>query len=116
MAIQRVRRPPHAVVTLQDRALTLYEVKLSKASSRAWRALLLRPSPKLLTLKFTPELGRLELHGSSITFRTVPSRLHAWLRRIDLWLPPIDEADDDVIDITPIKTGQSDLPQNGAGH
>jgi hypothetical protein len=86
MAIQRLRRPPHAVVTLATGALTLYEVELGKAPSRAWRAALLRPPPKLLTSKHTPELGRLELHGSSITFRTVPARLHAWLRRIDLWI------------------------------
>jgi hypothetical protein len=86
MAIQRLRRPPHAVVTLATGALTLYEVELSQAPSRAWRAAFLRPPPRLLTLKHTPELGRLGLDGPRITFRTVPSRLHAWLRRIDTWI------------------------------
>jgi hypothetical protein len=85
MAIQRIRRPPHSV-TLADGVLTLYEVELSATPSRAWRAAFLRPPPKLLTSKSTPELGRLGLDGPRITFRTIPARLHAWLRRIDRWI------------------------------
>ena len=76
MAIQRIRRPPHSV-TLADGVLTLYEVELSATLSRAWQAAFLRPPPKLLTSKSTPELGRLGLDGPRITFRTIPARLHA---------------------------------------
>jgi hypothetical protein len=39
-----------------------------------------------LTAKSTPELGRLGLDGPRITFRTIPARLDAWLRRIDRWI------------------------------
>jgi hypothetical protein len=85
MAIQRLRRPPQSV-TLADGALTLYEVELSKAPSRAWRAAFLRPPPRLLTPTSTPELGRFGLDGPRITFRTIPARLHTWLRRIDRWI------------------------------
>jgi hypothetical protein len=85
MAIRRLRRPPHAV-PLMTPTQTLYEVELSKAPSRAWRAAFLRPPAALTTIKRTPELGRLDLHGHRITFRTIPTQLDAWLRRIDRWI------------------------------
>ena len=66
-------------------ALTLYEVALNQRPSAAWRAAFLRPPPALTTITRTPELGRLELHGPRLTFRTIPAQLHAWLRRIDRW-------------------------------
>jgi len=85
MAIRRIRRPPHAV-TLTDGQLTLYEVELSRVPSPAWRAALLRPPASLTSERYTPELGRLGVDGPRITFRTVPPKLHAWLRRIDQWI------------------------------
>jgi hypothetical protein len=85
MAIRRLRRPPHAV-PLATQTQTLYEVELSAAPSRAWRAALLRPPPALTTARFTPERGRLGLEGTLVTFRTTPPQLHQWLRRIDRWV------------------------------
>ena len=85
MAIQRLRRPPHAI-PLTKGSVTLYEIELRVAPSRAWRAAFLRPPPGLVTVRFTPELGRLGLNGSRIIFRTTPSQLHQWLRRIDRWI------------------------------
>ena len=85
MAIQRLRQPPHPV-TFTEGALTLYEVELSATPSRAWRTAFLHPPRTLMTGKYTPELGRLELHGPRITFRTIPARLHGWLRQIDRWV------------------------------
>ena len=85
MAIQRLRHPPHSV-TLADGVLTLYEAELSAAPSRAGRAAFLRPPAALTTIHRTPELGRLDLRGAVILFRTVPAQLHAWLRWIDRWI------------------------------
>jgi len=85
MPIQRLRRPPRPV-TLTEGALTLYEVELSAVPSPAWRAALLRPSPALITARYTPELVRLGLAGPSVTFRTIPAKLHVCLRRIDQWI------------------------------
>jgi hypothetical protein len=44
------------------------------------------PRPGLMTLRFTPELGRLGLVGDRVTFRTTPHQLHQWLRRIGTWI------------------------------
>jgi len=85
MAIQRLPRAPRPI-TYTVGALTFYEIELSEAPSREWRAAFLRPPPRLMTPQSTPELGRLELDGPRITFRTIPARLHAWLRRIDRWI------------------------------
>jgi hypothetical protein len=85
MAIQRLRRVPHAV-TLTQGAQTLYEITLSGVPSPAWRAAFLQPPARLTTARTTPELGRLGVHGARVTFRTIPARLHAWLRRIDRWI------------------------------
>jgi hypothetical protein len=51
-----------------------------------WRAAFLRPPARLTTVRFTPEVGRVELNRHRVTFRTIPARLHAWLRRIDQWI------------------------------
>jgi hypothetical protein len=81
------RRPgrPHAV-TLTKGVQTLYWIELSAAPSAAWRAAFLRPPATLTTVTYTPELGRLGLEGTRVHFRTAPSRLHIWLRRIDRWV------------------------------
>jgi hypothetical protein len=84
MAIQRLRRPPHAVPLAKGP--TVYEVELSATLSPAWRAAFLRPPARLTAARTTPELGRLGLEGPRVTFRTIPARLHAWLRRIDRWI------------------------------
>ena len=85
VAIQRLRRPPHPV-TFTRGALTLYEVELSAAPSAAWRAAFLHPPATLMTRQHTPTLARLELDGPRVTFRTIPVRLHGWVRRIDAWI------------------------------
>jgi hypothetical protein len=85
MAIQRLRRPPHPI-TFTRGALTLYEVELSGAPSRPWQAAFLHPPAALMTAQHSPLLGRLELDGPRVTFRTIPVRLHGWLRRIDRWI------------------------------
>jgi hypothetical protein len=61
-------------------------VELSATPSPAWRAAFLRPPARLTTVRTTPEVGRLELNGHRVTFRTIPARLHAWLRRIHRWI------------------------------
>jgi hypothetical protein len=85
MPIERLRTPPDSV-PLATKSQTLYEVELSAAPSRVWRASFLRPPARLRTTKFTPELGRLGLDGARVTFRTSPPHLHQWLRRIDRWI------------------------------
>jgi hypothetical protein len=65
---------------------TLYEAALSGRPSLAWRAAFLRPPPTLLTREYTPEPGRMGLAWSSIHFRTTPTQLEGWLRRIDSWI------------------------------
>ena len=82
--IRRLRQPPHAI-TLVRQTQTVYEVELSAAPSPEWRAAFLRPPPGLTTTTYTPELG-LGLDGARVAFRTTPSRLHGWLRRIDRWI------------------------------
>jgi hypothetical protein len=67
-------------------AQTLYWFELSIAPSAAWRAAFLRPPATLTTARFTPKLSRLGLEGARVTFRTTPSQLHQWLRRIDRWV------------------------------
>ena len=82
MAIRRIRRPPHPIA-LTTKTRALYEVALSAVPSRAWRAAFLRPPPALTPARYTPELGRLGLDGTRVSFQTSPPHLHRWLRRID---------------------------------
>ena len=44
------------------------------------------PPATLTTATYTPERGRLGLDGTRVFFRTAPSRLRLWLRRIDRWV------------------------------
>ena len=85
MPIQRLRHPPDSVPLTQG-VQSLYVVELSKRPSPAWRAAFLRPPARLTTARTTSEAGRLELNGHRVTFRTIPAKLHAWLRRIDRWI------------------------------
>ena len=85
MPIERLRQPPHPV-TAAAPGQTLYEVTLTQTPSRAWRAAFLRPPAALTTLRRTPELGRVHLHGDRIIFRASPARMHAWLRWLDRWI------------------------------
>jgi hypothetical protein len=86
MAINRLRRPPHPVTLTRDAQTTLYEIELSAAPSAVWRAAFLGPPIPLLTARHTPELGRVGVNGSRVSFHTVPAKLHVWLRRIDVWI------------------------------
>jgi hypothetical protein len=56
------------------------------SGSQAWRAAFLHPPAGLTTRRHTPEVAGLEIHGPRVTLRTIPARLHAWLRRIDRWI------------------------------
>jgi hypothetical protein len=82
MAIHRLPRAPRPI-TYTTGALTLYKIELGAAPSREWRTAFLRPPARLMTVRTTPEVGRPELDGTRITFRTISARLHAWVRRID---------------------------------
>jgi hypothetical protein len=90
--IERFRRPPHGN-TFTRRAVTLYEVELSAAPSPAWQDALLHPPAALMTAQHTPTLGRLEINGPRVTFRTIPVRLHGWLRQIDRWIAYANSVD-----------------------
>ena len=84
----RIRRKPGSVETMAQLAqletgLTVYSVKLSHVPSPAWRAVFLRPPNRLRTSTFTPDLGRVDLRGDAMIFRTPQGRL-------DVWLDPID--------------------------
>jgi hypothetical protein len=66
--------------------LSLYVVTLHTAPSPVWRAAFLRPPAKLTSARYTPELGRLGLHGATVLFRSSPTRVRFWMRRIDRWV------------------------------
>ena len=83
--IARLLDPPRAVPLLQG-AETLYEVGLSGAPSSAWRVAFLRPPTRLVTARYSPEVGRVGLGGNAVHFRTTPDKLDAWLYRIDQWI------------------------------
>lgn len=83
--IQRLPGPAHTLTPLQT-GHTVYEVSLTAAPSREWRAAFLRPPPRLTSATSTPEIGRVGLHGATVHFRTAPHRLRFWLRRIDRWI------------------------------
>lgn len=85
MTISRLRTPPRPI-TLATGARTLYEIELSRAPSRAWRAVFLQPPARLTSATATPVQGRLEVVGARVLFQTTPSRLHSWLRWIDRWV------------------------------
>jgi hypothetical protein len=86
MPLERHRRPPHSTTLAKDSQLTLYEVTLSAVPSAAWRAAFLRPAASLTATTATPELGGIGLDGDRVHFRTIPKRLHFWLRWIDRWI------------------------------
>jgi hypothetical protein len=65
---------------------TLHEVELGAVPSTEWRAAFLRPARRLVSMRFTPDLGRVGVAGSEIHFRTAPDQLDAWLYRIDGWI------------------------------
>jgi hypothetical protein len=87
----RIRRKPGSVETMAQLAqletgLTVYSVKLSHVPSPAWRAAFLRPPDRRRTSTFTPDLGRVDLRGDTVIFRTAQGRLDVWLGRIDTWI------------------------------
>ena len=70
-------------VPLVDSELVVYEVDLSAVPSPTWRTAFLRPPPPLVTARFTPDTGRVGVHGSTVVFRTDLDGLALWLRRLD---------------------------------
>jgi hypothetical protein len=77
--------PPRLVTMLQDRD-ALYVVDLTRAPSFAWRAAFLRPPPRLTSKQRAADVGRVQVRGATIHFRTTPGRLAACVRRIDRWI------------------------------
>ena len=65
---------------------TLYEFDLTAAPSPAGRAVFLRPPPALTIADYTPDIGRVAIHGATVHFRTPPRYIADWLRRIDRWI------------------------------
>ena len=70
--LERVPDLPRVVVARIEGQGTLYEVDLTAAPSREWRAAFLRPPPALITADRTPEVGRVAIHGTTVRFRTAP--------------------------------------------
>ena len=73
-------------VPLTDSDQVMYELELSASPSPAWRTAFLRPPPALVTARFTPDAGRVGLHGDRVVFRTDLDSLALWLRRLDHWI------------------------------
>jgi hypothetical protein len=85
MAIQRLPGPTMAI-PFTDTEQTVYEIGLSAVPSPTWRAAFLRPPPTLQTTRFTPDMGRVSVHGARVVFRTDLDGLPVWLRRLDRWI------------------------------
>ena len=85
MQIRRLAGPTLAV-RLVDTDQVVYELELSAVPSPAWRAAFLRPPAELQTPRFTPDTGRVGLHGHRVVFRTDLDSLSLWLHRLDRWI------------------------------
>ena len=85
MPIQRLSDPTMAV-SLVDSDQVVYELELSAVPSPAWRAAFLRPPAELQTPRFTPDTGRVGVHGARVVFRTDLDSLSLWLHRLDRWI------------------------------
>jgi hypothetical protein len=85
---RRITRLPQAprAVPLLNGGDTLYEVEINAVPWAKWRAAFLRPPPRLVDPRYTPESGRVGISGNAIHFRTTPDQLEAWLYRIDGWI------------------------------
>jgi hypothetical protein len=86
MPLERQPGLPRVVVAGIEGRDTLYEVDLSAAPSREWRAAFLRPPPTLTTAFHTPDSGRVAVHGATLHSRAAPRDRGDWLRRIDRWV------------------------------
>jgi hypothetical protein len=86
MPLERLPDLPHVVVARIEGRDTLYEFDLTAAPSPARRAAFLRPPPALTTADYTPDIGRVAIHGRTVHFRTAPRHLTAWLRQINRWI------------------------------
>jgi hypothetical protein len=86
MPLERLPGPPQTVTALSDRALTVYEAALTAVPSSEWRAAFLRPPPRLMTSEYTPDQGRLNVHGYRDGAGSTPSRgpsAKPWLDFVD---------------------------------
>jgi len=72
MPLERQPGLPRVVVAGIEGRDTLYEVDLSAAPSREWRAVFLRPPPALTTADHTPTLAAFTIHGRTVHFRAAP--------------------------------------------
>jgi hypothetical protein len=87
MPHERCPIPMRIVVEGIEGQDTLYEFDLSaSAPSAVWRAAFLRPPPALTTAEYTPDIGRVTMHGNTVHFRAAPQHRGDWLRRIDCWI------------------------------
>jgi hypothetical protein len=73
-------------VTPLPQGLALHAAPLSAMPSPCWRAAFLRPPTALVSERYTPELGRVNLDGFTVLFRSSPRQRQFWLRRIDRWI------------------------------
>ena len=86
MPLERLPDLPRVVVARIEGRDTLYEFDLTAAPSAAWRAAFLRPPPALTTADYTPDIGRVAIHGRTVHFRAARQHRGGWLRRIDQWI------------------------------
>ena len=86
MPLERLRDLPRVVVARIEGRDTLYEFDLTAAPTPAWRAAFLRPPPALITADYTPDIGRVAIHGRTVHFRAASQHRGDWLRRIDRWI------------------------------
>jgi hypothetical protein len=86
MPHERLSDLPRVVVTRIEDRDTLYESDLTDARSPPWCAVFLRPPPALTTADYTPDIGRVAVHGRTVDFRAAPRHRGDWLRRIDQWI------------------------------
>lgn len=86
MPHQRRSGSPRVLVDGIEARDTLCEFELWAAPSPHGRATFLRPPPPLVTARFTPDTGRVGVHGSRVVFRTDRDNLALWLRRLDRWI------------------------------
>jgi hypothetical protein len=72
MPLERQPGPPRVVVGGIEGQDTLYEFDLTAAPSPAWRAVFLRPPPVLTTADYTPDIGRVAIHGATVHHLRTP--------------------------------------------
>jgi hypothetical protein len=86
MPLQRCPDPPRVVVEGIEGRDTLYEFDLTAAPSPGVACRLSSATSRLTTADYTPDIGRVAIHGRTMHFRAAPRHRGDWLRRIDEWI------------------------------